>query len=58
MNMVLLEIIIGLLGVAAFHVVYTEILRLLHHRKAKADGARLSRMQTPHFVTIHAIDLK
>ena len=58
MNMVLLEIIVGLLGIAAFNVVYTETLRFLHHREAKSGGARLSRTQTPHFVTLHAFDLK
>ena len=58
MNMVLLEFIVGLLGIAAFDVVYAETSRFLHHRKAKSDGARLSRTQTPHFVTLHAIDLK
>lgn len=58
MNMVLLEIIVGLLGIAAFNVVYTEILRFFHHREVKSGGVKLSRTQTPHFETLHAIDLK
>ena len=40
MNMVLLEIIVGLLGVAAFDVVYTETSRFLYNRKVKSNGAR------------------
>lgn len=58
MNMAFLEIIVVLLGVAAFHVVYTETLRFFHHRKDKPDGVRLTRTQTHHSVTLHAIDLK
>ena len=58
MNMVFLEITVGLLGIAAFNVVYTGILLFLHDREAKSGGARLSRTQTPHFMTLHAIDLK
>jgi|GEM_PF-4312567 len=58
MNMLELAIIVGSLGIAAFNVVYTGIQQFSHDRKAKSDRARLSRAQTPHFVTLHAIDLK
>lgn len=58
MKTLFLEIIVGLLAVAACNVACLEILRLIHDHKAKFHKSRLSRTQTPRHATLHAIDLK
>ncbi len=58
MKTVFLEVVVGLLAIAACNVVYIEITRLIRDHKEKLDKSKLSRAQTPRHVTLHAIDLK
>jgi hypothetical protein len=58
MKTVFLEVVVGLLAIAACNVAYIAILRLIHDHREKLDRPKLSRAQTPRHVTLHAIDLK
>ena len=58
MNMVLLEVIVGMLVFSAGNVAYFEIRRLIQGNKSKFDKPRLSRPHTPRHATLHASDLK
>jgi hypothetical protein len=58
MKTVFLEVVVGLLAIAACNVAYIEIVRLIHDRKEKLNKSKLSRAQTPRHVTLHASDLK
>jgi hypothetical protein len=58
MKTAFLEVVVGLLAIAACNVAYIEIVRLIRDHKEKHDKSKLSRAQTPRHVTLHAIDLK
>jgi len=58
MNMMFLEMIVGMLVFAAGNVAYFEIRRLIRYRQSKFARSKLSRTQTPRHATLHASDLK
>jgi hypothetical protein len=58
MNMVFLEVIVGMLVFSAGNVAYFEIRRLIQGNKPKFDKSKLSRAHTPRHATLHTSDLK
>jgi hypothetical protein len=58
MNVMFLEMIVGMLVFAAGNVAYFEIRRLINCRPSKFERPKLSRAQTPRHATLHTSDFK